>query len=411
MWQWVVRFLPALLVLLAAATPSSAHFSQGGKLRTILLSLEEGRLVAFVRAPAPLLFSDIVREAQASRTPLATPFLYLEETGAGLRYRISLQAIAADGPSFDDRLESAFAWRQNGRPVPARLLDYHVLPRPQGNSFATVEEARTSLATEGARLDPVFGDAVVEALFALAAPLPDGAIEVRSTLPELPLPPGVSVDNHIVDARVEPPVAYTRPGQLPEWAPFDGSAWSAVREFVWQGMLHIVEGLDHVLLVVCLALGLGPSTRLLWLATAFTLGHSVTLIGSFFGAVPAWPWFVPAVEALIAASVLYAAVAAFRRSIGTIWVVAGIGLLHGFGFSFVLGDILGRDAPNLAVSLAAFNVGIEIGQLAIIGVTLLALAGVARASAQVLSPIRTVALGAIGLVAAIWVVERTLAVV
>jgi hypothetical protein len=405
----VAAILAALLALVTAL-PASAHFAQGTKVTTILVAVEDGGLVAFVRSPAPLLFSDVVREAQASRTPLTTPFLYLEETGAGLRYRIALDAIAADEAGFRERLESVFAWRQNGRALRARLLDYHLAARDPGGGFATIAEARAALSVEGARLDPEFGAAVVEAAFALDAPVAGGTLELRSTLPELPLPLGVSVDSHLVDARQEPPVSYTRPGQLAGWAVIDGSPWRAMLEFGWQGVLHILEGLDHVLLVVCLALGVGFSPRLLWLATAFTLGHSVTLVGTFLGAAPDWPWFVPAVETLIAASVVYAAVAAYRRSIGTIWIVAGIGLLHGFGFSFVLGDILGRDAPDLVASLAAFNVGIEVGQLAVIAATVLVLEGVRRLATPALVPLRTATLGTIGLVAGFWVVERMLAI-
>lgn len=411
MHSWLIRLLAALYVLCATTAPVAAHFSAGTKIRTILVAVEDGRVLAFVRAPAPLLFSDVVREAQATQSPLATDLLYVVQTGAGPRYRISLDEIAADEAGFRQRIENALEWQQNGQPVTATLLDYTLQLYVAPEGFTTVAEARAALADEGAGIDPVFGDAGIDAVYQIDAPVPEGTIQVRSPLPELPLPPDVAVDNHIIDARADPAVSYTAPGQLTDWATIDGSAWHAALEFTWQGVLHIVEGLDHVLLVVCLALGVGTTTRLFWLATAFTLGHSVTLIGSFLGLAPSWPWFIPAVEAAIAASVLYAAFAAFRQSIGTIWVVGAIGLLHGFGFSFVLGDILGRDSPNLVAALAAFNIGIEVGQLLIIAVTLAVYEAVRRISDKVISPVRIAALGAIGVVAAVWVVERTLSVV
>jgi len=166
-----------------------------------------------------------------------------------------------------------------------------------------------------------------------------------------------------------------------------------------------------VFLVVCLALGIGARTRLVWIVTAFTLGHSVTLIATFLGATPQWPWFIPAVETAIAATVLYAAAAAYFRRMDSVAVIAGVGLLHGLGFSFVLGDILGRDAPNLVPALAAFNVGIEIGQLAIIAVTLATVAMLTRLSRAATPVLRDAALAGIAAMSAWWVIERGVALI
>ncbi len=407
----VVSALSCLLMVLAFASGAWAHFSQGAKLRTIIVAEEEGGLVALARVPAPLIFSDVVREAQISAVPLATPFLYLEETGAGPRYRISLQAIAADQARFEERLRSSLAWQQNGLDLTAGLIGYRLIGREPGEPFGTIADARRSLNAEGARIDPVFGAAIVEIALSIEAPTPGADLVVGSALPELELPAGVSIDNHLVDARVSPPVSYMQPGQLIEPVELDGSLLSSLVGFVWQGVVHILVGLDHVFLVICLALGMGATLRLVWLVTAFTLGHSVTLVATFLGAAPAWPWFIPAVEAAIAASVIYAGIAALLGRIGSPWIVAAIGLLHGLGFSFVLGDILGRDAPNLVAALAAFNVGIEIGQVAILAATLAALALITRLSAEVVTPLRVATLGLISVVAGYWLVERSLSLV
>ena len=83
---------------------------------------------------------------------------------------------------------------------------------------------------------------------------------------------------------------------------------------------------------------------------------------------PTGAWFVPFVETGIALSIIYAAaIAVLRRpAAGTFLVTTAIGLLHGFGFSFVLQEILSHDAANLWESLLAFNLGVEIGQVAIV---------------------------------------------
>ena len=77
----------------------------------------------------------------------------------------------------------------------------------------------------------------------------------------------------------------------------------------------------------------------------------------------------------------------------------------------MLGEILGRDAPNLIAALASFNIGIELGRVAIVAATLLLPLAVTRVSAVAMPPLRTATLGAIGLIAAYWVVDRSLAVV
>jgi hypothetical protein len=108
------------------------------------------------------------------------------------------------------------------------------------------------------------------------------------------------------------------------------------------------------------------------IVTAFTLAHSFTLIGSAYNLGPSGAWFPPFVEAAIAASIVYMALenivgVNLRRR----WMVTGLfGLIHGFGFSYGLKQNLQFAGNHLLVSLFSFNVGIEIGQLAVLAVTL-----------------------------------------
>ena len=99
----------------------------------------------------------------------------------------------------------------------------------------------------------------------------------------------------------------------------------------------------------------------------------MTLAIGFFGYVPSGAWFVPSVETGIALSIIYAAALAVKRNgpetsanRSTFVVTVLIGLLHGLGFSFVLQEIIQVTSPNIWQSLLAFNVGVEIGQIAIV---------------------------------------------
>ncbi len=140
------------------------------------------------------------------------------------------------------------------------------------------------------------------------------------------------------------------------------AAWS----FVKAGFAHILDGPDHLLFLLCLVL---PFRRIDWqmagMITSFTVAHSVTLIAAAYGLVPSDPWFPALVETLIAVSILYTALEnVVRPNLRRRWVLSGLfGLVHGFGFSFVLKSQLQFAGSHLLLSLLAFNVGIELGQL------------------------------------------------
>ena len=123
---------------------------------------------------------------------------------------------------------------------------------------------------------------------------------------------------------------------------------------------------------------------------------------------------MPLVETGIAASIVYAAMLALLKPKNTIGsgfaVTTLIGMLHGFGFSFVLQEILGISSPNIWISLLAFNVGVEIGQLAIIVLIWPVLMLIARYHPAAGNAIKwVVAVAAIG-IASLWIGQRASAV-
>lgn len=402
----VKHLVLSLFVIVLSGIPAAAHFSEGAKVRTILVAETDGVLIAYVRVPAPLVFSDLVGKAQVDQAPLLSPFLRVETTGSGVRYRLDTEAIFQDRSSFEDRLQKALIFSQAGLDLPSSITGFTIRNNRPIQALDSVAAARAALIAESSSLDPVFGQAFIDYAVRFDSPDPGGVLQIQSGYAPLLPGPGVSIENHLVDARVDPPVSTTASGQLEAPTVMDGSRLSTFLHFVFQGMLHILEGLDHVLLVIALALGVGATRKLIYLVTAFTLGHSVTLIATFLGATPSWPWFIPAVEAAIAASVLYAAIAAMVNKSGSVLVFTGIGLLHGLGFSFVLSDILGRNAPDLVPALLAFNVGIEFGQLIILALTLSFVLALERLATPALRPARLGTLTAIAILSAWWVTER-----
>lgn len=180
-------------------------------------------------------------------------------------------------------------------------------------------------------------------------------------------------------------------------------------EFLAQGVWHIWLGWDHLAFVLCLAL-LARGRQLLWLVSAFTTGHSISLALAFFDLVRA-P--VPPVEAAIALSIAFMAREALLIGQGRqgfafnrqLVVVSLFGLLHGLGFATALGE-LGVQADEKLSALIFFNLGVEAGQLLFVGAIMAALAGLRAVSLA--TPARAAALYATGAIGCFWMVERVI---
>lgn len=184
--------------------------------------------------------------------------------------------------------------------------------------------------------------------------------------------------------------------------------------FAWEGILHLVTGYDHLLFLLSLLLTSGEravkeghrrAIRDVGLVvTAFTVGHSVTLVIAALG------WVVlPSrlVETVIAASIVLVAALNYARpeARGPMpWIALGFGLVHGFGFSGVLAE-LGLPARARLLSLFSFNVGIELAQLAAVLVAIGPLAWLARKPGYRRWVVRGGSV-AIGLLATFWMIER-----
>ena len=137
-------------------------------------------------------------------------------------------------------------------------------------------------------------------------------------------------------------------------------------DYIIIGFEHILPlGLDHILFVLGLYLLSQRFKDLLWQVSAFTLAHTVTLALAVLGYVNL-PGSI--VEPLIALSIVYVAVENLYRkqvSRSRVVLVFGFGLLHGLGFAGVLSEI-GLSSTAFVPSLIAFNIGVELGQLAVI---------------------------------------------
>ena len=310
--------------------------------------------------------------ATLSAHELRPSYLQITETGAG-SYDV-LWKVPARGNdqrlALDPRLEGSVSIV--GEPVDAFVGDAHIrrwsIKCPDGITG-------TRIRIDG--LNQTFTDALVRVVYA------DGTEFVSRLQPDHPTT-----------------VVPTAPGP-------GAVAWT----YLLLGVEHILIGVDHLLFVLALLLIIEGRRKLIGTITAFTLAHSLTLS---FASLKIVRVPGPPVEACIALSIVFVAAEIIRGRQGhpgltarAPWVVAfTFGLLHGFGFAGALSEI---GLPQRAVSLALlfFNVGVELGQLAFIGVVLGIMAGFNRLAIS--PPVwswRLLPYG-IGGVAMFWVIQRT----
>jgi hydrogenase/urease accessory protein HupE len=184
--------------------------------------------------------------------------------------------------------------------------------------------------------------------------------------------------------------------------------WAVIQTFVPSGIEHILIGPDHVLFLIGLLLLGGSLPRLAAIVTAFTVGHSITLSLAALDLVSP-----PAhlVEPAIALSIVFVGAdnllvrkTTAPRDIRAM-VAAVFGLVHGFGFAYVLKEF-GLPSGALGWSLFSFNLGVEIGQLAIVIVVASALAAIHRRNARLGD--RLAVAGSVLVIAAggYWFIER-----
>jgi len=262
--------------------------------------------------------------------------------------------LRALGPAaLEDRFR-AF-WPEMAANIILRVDDVPIVPEFRGlyvPETRGTEAARISTLRIGAPLPP--GSESLQIGWAARY----GALVIRQM--DVPDP----YDAFLPGGTLSAPIALAGGGQV--------GPWQAFVDYVPVGFDHIVpKGLDHILFVLGLFFLSTRLMPLLWQVSAFTLAHTVTLAAGALGWVS-----VPGaiVEPLIAASIVFVAVENILSQGMSPWrplVVFVFGLLHGLGFASVLEEF-GIPEANFIPALLGFNVGVEVGQLAVIAVAFLA---------------------------------------
>lgn len=251
----------------------------------------------------------------------------------------------------------------DGRIVAARI------ERPSDRSFLSWESALANMRQP--MLDPDIqlpgGQALLDVLIEYDISSPASEFSIQPDLGHL----GIRTETVL---RFQPPGGVERAFRYegnPGMVELDPSWWFATSRFIALGFWHILGGIDHILFLLCLVIPFRQFWGLVPIVTGFTVAHSITLIAAALGVAPNALWFGPLIETLIAASIVWMALENIMGAgLSRRWGIAfGFGLVHGFGFSFLLTESLQFAGSHLLSSLLAFNVGVELGQLAMLAVT------------------------------------------
>jgi hydrogenase/urease accessory protein HupE len=300
--------------------------------------------------------------------------------------RTAPDVVSGTGPvpvarlgAFGDALLTSFVVDHDGAPAPARILDVRVLPS------GLLEVQVVHRITGG-----------------------EGPIVLRATFHRL------TDDTHRVIGRVErhgvidslvfdvaTPEHALRPVRRASWRDAVAPAGTA-RAMLLLGIEHILTGYDHLVFLACLLVPGGTWRSRVAIVTAFTVAHSLTLVLVAMKVVTPPARFV---EPAIAMSIAYVAIENLiseRRR--PRWPTAlGFGLVHGLGFAGML-DVLDLPVRQWLAAVLAFNLGVEIGQLAVVAVALPLIVVLARSSwhGRVVQYTSVLVLG----LAFVWFVER-----
>ena len=385
----LVRCLVFLVVVASSANVAQAHFRVAANIRVVHVEHAKDGIRTYMRVPMPLLVADLLGPVRDDGSREPAPFTTNREENDQLVHYVNLDEVLANPGGLGEVAADKHVFVFNGKRVRGDVESVRVWPALQQTRFVSLEEVKRSFLQREifpANAGPTYvGDAVVDIqLLYRGVDSVKGfmfATQLRGGVPDVDTLANVIIHYQGGEPRIYrilgPIAELVQIGEVPEEERLDripeiheakDSALQDAWRFMLEGVRHISTGLDHVLFVICLTIGASSLRALVYRVSGFTIGHTITLVGGFFGYAPSGAWFIPAVELGIALSIIYAAITAMtnRGEISSFLVTTCIGLLHGFGFSFVLHEILKVDSPNLWVSLISFNIGVEIGQLLVV---------------------------------------------
>lgn len=234
-------------------------------------------------------------------------------------------------------------------------------------SFDTFEAARLLLSTPQRQVDVALKTGYLDILFGYPIQSPNSRFAVEPRWARL----GVRT---LTTLRFVMPGGTERAFELegnPGLVHLDPTVTQTIGRFMTLGIRHVLlDDADHLLFVLCLVVPFRRVRSILTLLASFAAAYTLTLVAASFGYGPDSLWFAPLIDLLVAASIVYLAV---DTIIGTRlqrrWMAACIiGLIHGFGFAFIVRPAFQFAGSHALLSVLAFNLGVSLSQVLAVAV-------------------------------------------
>ena len=281
--RWPRCLVSAFLVLLLLGGAAQGHFLLNINIRVIHVAHLQDGLRVYLRVPMALLVANLIGPEQADGTRVPAPYTVNRLEGGQLMHLLDPDALRDDPEGLGQLVADGHELLVGGVPLEPRIEAVRAHPAARQPPFSTLEQARAAMAGPPYEPDAAatyVGDTVVDvALF-----YPTGEATANYAFFGR-LKPGIEgeaeVANLLLDHAGGDTQVYRATGLLETPIEVSRSRLAAALTFVKEGIRHILQGYDHVLFVLCLAIGALTLGNLLWRVTGFTLGHTVTLIAGF----------------------------------------------------------------------------------------------------------------------------------
>ena len=406
----VMKKIYALFLILISSLLSSAanaHFSHFEP-RIIHLYEANQDTIILMRMPLPLVLLDDSWKGMDSEQEI--PFTLRVSAADTVEYLINHNEIRENLAELKTLITAGYSIKKNGQQQLYRVEAINIFNSDSRKPFSSLDTAQSNFN----------GDVSISAD---SRSLFDAGLDIRLRLPDTSLiNDEITISSILGDKfnainrlaniinlyRDDEKTSATTVGILDYSTTRQPSLTARLIDGFNSGFSHIVIGTDHILFILLLFFSASGFIRLLSLATAFTIGHSFSLLFGNNLAITS-PAFTPGIELLIALTICVTAILLLCKKaqhIGTTPILI-IGVIHGFGFSFVFNELAREGSQTSISNLLSFNVGIEAGQLFVYGLAFV-LTALIRKHLTSARPIHVYVSLFTLVVSAYWIVTRSI---
>lgn len=410
--RWLV--LLALYVLLAGGLmgKADAHLVSGFNIRVVHFEHQVDGMTGYYRISLPLLVANgLGRMGSDQRFEHPAPYTFNRLESGRVFHYLDEAAVRGDPLGLGQLVAKGHQLTAAGKTIQPRVLAACVHLKGSVPPFNNMEQVHAAVHCSPLQASADETD-VANVLVDVALFYPQVTENTQFQFSSILTPGQIGqpdTNNILFDHKGDSVVTYTMAGLLNSPVTVNPSLLEAFKQFVVAGTMHILEGWDHLLFIVCLVIGDFRPRSIALRITGFSIGHSISLIAGFYGMTPHGAWFPPFIEVSIALSIFCAALLILFEKNATQFALpltTLVGLVHGFGFAFGLREMLADSSLHIIPSLLSFNLGVEAGQLLIAFSCWGILSLVQRIQTKTFSVLRLSMATGSALISVVWLAQR-----